>query len=152
EYEFRAGISTPSRFIKAGGYMMSVPTVDVAEVGSGAGSIAALDSAGLIRVGPVSAGAVPGPVCYGLGGDRATVTDANLVLGYLPEQLAGGARHLDKAAAAAAIAGQIGDRLGLEAYEAAFGIREVVNANMARAIRSVTVERGVDPRDYTLVA
>lgn len=152
EYEFRAGISTPSRFIKAGGYMMSVPTVDVAEVGSGAGSIAALDSAGLIRVGPVSAGAVPGPVCYGLGGDRATVTDANLVLGYLPEQLAGGARHLDKAAAAAAIAGQIGDRLGLEAYEAAYGIREVVNANMARAIRSVTVERGVDPRDYTLVA
>ncbi len=152
EYEFRAGISTPSRFIKAGGYMMSVPTVDVAEVGSGAGSIAALDSAGLIRVGPVSAGADPGPVCYGLGGDRATVTDSNLVLGYLPEELAGGARRLSKAAAESAIAYQIGSRLGLSASEAAHGVREVVNANMARAIRAVTVERGVDPRDFTLVA
>ncbi|WP_219848873.1 hydantoinase/oxoprolinase family protein [Paracoccus sp. FO-3] len=152
EYEFRAGISTPSRFIKAGGYMMSVPTVDVAEVGSGAGSIAALDSAGLIRVGPLSAGADPGPVCYGLGGEAPTVTDANLVLGYLPEELAGGARHLDKAASEAAIAARLGDALGLEATEAAHGIREVVNANMARAIRAVTVERGVDPRDFTLVA
>jgi N-methylhydantoinase A len=152
EYEFRAGISTPSRFIKAGGYMMSVPTVDVAEVGSGAGSIAALDSAGLIRVGPISAGADPGPVCYGLGGDRPTVTDANLVLGYLPEALAGGARRLSREAAEAAIAAELGQRLGLSATEAAFGVREVVNANMARAIRAVTVERGVDPRDFTLVA
>lgn len=152
EYEFRAGISTPSRFIKAGGYMMSVPTVDVAEVGSGAGSIAALDSAGLIKVGPVSAGADPGPVCYGLGGDQPTVTDANLVLGYLPEELAGGARKLRKSASEAAIASRLGDKLGLDATEAAYGIREVVNANMARAIRAVTVERGVDPRDFTLVA
>lgn len=152
EYEFRAGISTPSRFIKAGGYMMSVPTVDVAEVGSGAGSVAAIDSAGLVRVGPVSAGADPGPVCYGLGGDAPTVTDANLVLGYLPDELAGGARRLDRAAAEAAIAGRLGVALGLDATEAAHGIREVVNANMARAIRAVTVERGVDPRDFTLVA
>lgn len=152
EYEFRAGISTPSRFIKAGGYMMSVPTVDVAEVGSGAGSIAALDSAGLIKVGPVSAGADPGPVCYGLGGTAPTVTDANLVLGYLPQELAGGARQLDKAASEAAIGAQLGEPLGLSSSEAAFGIREVVNANMARAIRAVTVERGVDPRDFTLVA
>ncbi len=152
EYEFRAGISTPSRFIKAGGYMMSVPTVDVAEVGSGAGSIAALDSAGLIRVGPISAGADPGPVCYGLGGDKPTVTDANLVLGYLPVELAGGARRLSLPDAEMAIAGQIGNSLGLSAVEAAHGIREVVNANMARAIRAVTVERGVDPRDFTLVA
>lgn len=152
EYEFRAGISTPSRFIKAGGYMMSVPTVDVAEVGSGAGSIAALDSAGLIKVGPLSAGADPGPVCYGLGGDKVTVTDANLLLGYLPEELAGGARRLSKAGAEAAVAAQLGERLGLDVTEAAYGVREVVNANMARAIRAVTVERGVDPRDFTLVA
>lgn len=152
EYEFRAGISTPSRFIKAGGYMMSVPTVDVAEVGSGAGSIAALDSAGLIKVGPLSSGAVPGPVCYGLGGDKPTVTDANLVLGYLPDSLAGGTRRLDKQASAAAISAQFGEKLGLDVNQAAFGICEVVNANMARAIRAVTVERGVDPRDFTLVA
>ncbi len=152
EYEFRAGISTPSRFIKAGGYMMSVPTVDVAEVGSGAGSIAHLDSAGLVKVGPVSAGADPGPVCYGLGGTRPTVTDANLVLGYLPQALAGGSRTLSLEAAGAAIRDELGAPLGLDEVTAAFGVREVVNANMARAIRAVTVERGVDPRDFTLVA
>lgn len=152
EYEFRAGISTPSRFIKAGGYMMSVPTVDVAEVGSGAGSIAHLDAAGLVKVGPVSAGADPGPVCYGLGGDRATVTDANLVLGYLPAALAGGSRSLSIEAARGAIQRDLGEPLGLDVTMAAYGVREVVNANMARAIRAVTVERGVDPRDFTLVA
>lgn len=152
EYEFRAGISTPSRFIKAGGYMMSVPTVDVAEVGSGAGSIAHLDSAGLVKVGPQSAGAEPGPVCYGIGGARPTVTDANLVLGYLPEELAGGSRHLSVSPARTAIARDLGDRLGLDEVDAAYGVREVVNANMARAIRAVTVERGVDPRDFILVA
>ncbi|MBW3097043.1 hydantoinase/oxoprolinase family protein [Pseudohoeflea coraliihabitans] len=152
EYEFRAGISTPSRFIKAGGYMMSVPTVDVAEVGSGAGSIAHLDSAGLIKVGPISAGADPGPVCYDMGGTRPTVTDANLVLGYLPASIAGGARQLSVDKAREAIAGTLGEALQLDAVEAAFGVREVTNANMARAIRAVTVERGVDPRDFTLAA
>lgn len=152
EYEFRAGISTPSRFIKAGGYMMSVPAVDVAEVGSGAGSIAHLDGAGLVKVGPVSAGADPGPVCYGLGGERATVTDANLVLGYLPAALAGGSRSLSIDAAREAIERDLGKPLNLDAIMTAYGVREVVNANMARAIRAVTVERGVDPRDFTLVA
>lgn len=152
EYEFRAGISTPSRFIKAGGYMMSVPTVDVAEVGSGAGSIAHLDSAGLVKVGPVSAGADPGPVCYGLGGTRPTVTDANLLLGYLPQALAGGSRTLSLEAARSAVQRDLGEPLHLDAIMTAYGVREVVNANMARAIRAVTVERGVDPRDFTLVA
>lgn len=152
EYEFRAGISTPSRFIKAGGYMMSVPTVDVAEVGSGAGSIAYVDEGGLMRVGPVSAGADPGPVCYGIGGTRPTVTDANLVLGYLPASLAGGARPLSVEASRAAMSRDLGAPFGLSAEAAAHGVREVVNANMARAIRAVTVERGVDPRDFTLVA
>jgi N-methylhydantoinase A len=152
EYEFRAGISTPSRFIKAGGYMMSVPTVDVAEVGSGAGSIAHLDSAGLIKVGPISAGADPGPVCYDMGGSRPTVTDANLVLGYLPGSIAGGSRTLSAELARKALSSELGATLKLDTVEAAFGVREVTNANMARAIRAVTVERGVDPRDFTLVA
>jgi N-methylhydantoinase A len=152
EYEFRAGISTPSRFIKAGGYMMSVPSVDVAEVGSGAGSIAHIDEGGLMRVGPVSAGADPGPVCYGTGGDRPTVTDANLVLGYLPTELAGGSRELSVDKARAVIDRDLGSRFGLTTEAAARGVRDVVNANMARAIRAVTVERGVDPRNFTLVA
>jgi N-methylhydantoinase A len=152
EYEFRAGISMPSRFIKAGGYMMSVPSVDVAEVGSGAGSIAHVDEGGLMRVGPVSAGADPGPVCYGIGGDKPTVTDANLVLGYLPARLAGGERPLLADKAREVIARDLGTRFGLAAETAAHGVREVVNANMARAIRAVTVERGVDPRNFTLVA
>ena len=109
EYEFRAGMSVPSRFIKAGGYMMRVPTVDVAEVGNGAGSIAAIDAAGLLTVGPLSAGAAPGPVCYGMGGSRPTVTDANVVLGYLPSRLAGGSLELDVEAARAAIGETLGD-------------------------------------------
>jgi N-methylhydantoinase A len=91
EYEFRDGISTSSRFIKAGGYMLKVPAIDIAEVGAGAGSSARFDAGGLLRVGPESAGATPGPACYGLGGERPTVTDANVVLGFLnPEYLAGG--------------------------------------------------------------
>jgi len=152
EYEFRAGMSVPSRFIKAGGYMMRVPTVDVAEVGNGAGSIAAIDPAGLLTVGPRSAGAAPGPVCYGRGGTQPTVTDANVVLGFLPPQLAGGTLRLDVAAARLAIERQLAKPLGLSIEAAALGIREVANANMVRAIRAVTVERGLDPRDLTLLA
>ncbi|MEP9386460.1 hydantoinase/oxoprolinase family protein [Mesorhizobium sp. KR9-304] len=152
EYEFRDGISTPSRFIKAGGYMMRVPTVDVAEVGSGAGSIASLDEGGLLRVGPVSAGALPGPACYGLGGDRPTVTDANVALGLLPTKLGGGSLQLDPEAARTAIARHIAEPGRLTVDDAAQGIRDLVNANMARAIRAVTVERGLDPRDFMLLA
>jgi N-methylhydantoinase A len=152
EYEFRAGISTPSRFIKAGGYLMRVPTVDVAEVGSGAGSIAVIDAGGLIVVGPRSAGAVPGPACYGTGGAHATVTDANVALGLLPPSLAGGELALDVAAARAAIERDIAAPLGLSVEAAACGVRAVANANMARAIRAVTVERGVDPRAFALFA
>lgn len=152
EYEFRAGISTPSRFIKAGGYMMRVPTIDVAEVGSGAGSIAWIDKGGLLSVGPVSAGAFPGPVCYGIGGEKPTVTDANAVLGFLPQQLANGSMELNLAAARDAIESLLAQPLGISVEEAAVGIREVVNVNMARTIKAVTVERGVDPRDFTLTA
>ncbi|HKZ08031.1 MAG TPA: hydantoinase/oxoprolinase family protein [Methylomirabilota bacterium] len=153
EYEFREGISTPSRFIKAGGYMLKVPAIDVAEVGAGAGSLAWIDEGGLLRVGPESAGAAPGPACYGIGGTRPTVTDANVVLGFLnPAYLAGGELKLDAGRAEAAIGAHVARPLGLTVRDAAHGIREVANANMARAIRSVTIERGRDPRDFTLVA
>ncbi len=152
EYEFRAGISTPARFIKAGGYMMRVPTVDVAEVGSGGGSIAWIDDGGLLHVGPVSAGADPGPACYGKGGERPTVSDANVVLGYLPGELAGGGLRLDVNKARAVIERDLAGPLGLSVEDAAFGVREVANANMARAIRAVSVERGIDPREFTLAA
>jgi N-methylhydantoinase A len=153
EYEFRDGISTSSRFIKAGGYMLKVPAIDIAEVGAGAGSIAWIDAGGLLRVGPESAGAHPGPACYGLGGEKPTVTDANVVLGYLnPARLAGGELSIDAARSEAAILCHVARPLGLSVVEAAHGIREVANANMARAIRSVTIERGRDPRDFTLVA
>ncbi len=152
EYEFRAGISTPSRFIKAGGYMMRVPAIDVAEVGSGGGSIAAIDAGGLLIVGPRSAGAVPGPVCYGGGGMQPTVTDANVALGLLPPTLAGGTLALDVEAARVAISRELAGPLGLSFEEAALGVRSVANANMARAIRAVTIERGVDARDFTLLA
>ena len=153
EYEFRAGISTPSRFIKAGGFLMRVPSIDIAEVGAGAGSIAWVDEGGLIHVGPHSAGADPGPACYGRGGERATVTDANVVLGYLnPESLAGGTLPIEAERSREAVARDIGRRLNVQVEEAAAGVRDIANANMARAIRAVTVERGVDPRDFTLVA
>ena len=153
EYEFRDGISTSSRFIKAGGYMLKVPAIDVAEVGAGAGSIAAIDAGGLLRVGPESAGAAPGPACYGRGGERPTVTDANVALGYLnPEYLAGGELRLDAALGRRAIERDVAGPLGLGLVEAAHGVRAVANASMARAIRSVTIERGRDPRDFTLVA
>jgi N-methylhydantoinase A len=153
EYEFREGISTSSRFIKAGGYLLKAPAIDVAEVGTGAGSIAWIDDGGLLRVGPHSAGARPGPACYGAGGARATITDANVVLGYLnPEHLAGGELKLRAELAGEAIARDVAAPLGLSLVEAAQGARDVANASMARAIRAVTIERGRDPRDFILVA
>ena len=153
EYEFREGISTPSRFIKGGGYMLKVPAIDIAEVGAGGGSIAWIDPGGLLQVGPVSAGADPGPACYGRGNDRPTVTDANVVLGYLnPAGLAGGSLDIDPALSEKAIMAHVGEPLGLTLVEAASGIRKIANVAMARAIRSVTVERGRDPRDMALMA
>jgi N-methylhydantoinase A len=153
EYEFREGISTSSRFVKAGGYLLKAPAIDIAEVGAGAGSIAWIDDGGLLRVGPESAGAHPGPACYAQGGVHPTVTDANVVLGFLnPAYLAGGELRIEASLSRAAIRAHVADPLGLSVEEAAHGIREVANANMARAIRSVTIERGRDPRDFTLVA
>jgi N-methylhydantoinase A len=153
EYEFRDGISTSSRFIKAGGYMLKVPAIDIAEVGAGGGSIAGIDKGGLLVVGPQSAGAVPGPACYGLGNEQPTVTDANVVLGFVnPRALAGGRLAIDRTLSERAIRAHVAEPLGVTLEEAAHGIRAVANAAMARAIRAVTVERGRDPRDLTLMA
>jgi N-methylhydantoinase A/oxoprolinase/acetone carboxylase beta subunit len=134
-----------------GPYPVRTPMVDVSTIGAGGGSIAWIDGAGGLRVGPVSAGAEPGPACYGRGGDQATVTDASLVLGYLnPERFAGGLMRLDVGAAERAVAA-VGRRLGLDAVAAAAGIHRVINARMADQIRLVTIQRGYDPRQFALV-
>src|SRR6058998_2105432 len=134
-----------------GPYPVRTPMVDVSSIGAGGGSIAWIDGAGGLRVGPRSAGAEPGPACYGRGGDQATVTDASLILGYLnPERFAGGLMTLDVGAAERAVAG-IGRRLGLDTIAAAAGIHRVITARMADQIRLVTIKRGYDPRQFALV-
>ena len=153
EYEFRDGISTPSRFVKGAGYMLKVPAIDIAEVGSGGGSIARIDAGGLLVVGPQSAGGDPGPACYGRGTDQPTVTDANMVLGFLnPHALAGGSLAVNAMLSRRAVDEHIAQPLRLSVEDAAHGIRQVANVSMARAIRAVTVERGKDPRDLALIA
>ena len=137
---------------EVGGRTLALPMVDVQTVGAGGGSVAWRDAGGALRVGPRSAGADPGPACYGRGGAEPTVTDADLMLGYLDAgaPLAGGVA-LDRDAAAAAV-GALAADLGLEAEETAVGIVRVANAEMAQAVRVVTVERGIDPRGLALVA
>jgi N-methylhydantoinase A/oxoprolinase/acetone carboxylase beta subunit len=134
-----------------GPYPVRTPMVDVNTIGAGGGSIAWIDAAGGLRVGPRSAGAEPGPACYGRGGDEATVTDASVVLGYLnPARFAGGAMALDVGAAQRALA-EVGRRLGVDPVAAAAGVHRVVNARMADQIRLVTIKRGWDPRQFALV-
>jgi len=153
EFEVAAGISASSRLSSGGGYALSVPFIDLAEIGAGGGSLIWLDSAGAPKVGPTSAGAVPGPVCYGKGGERPTVTDANLTLGYLnPGGLLDGAMPVDHGRALAVFKREIADPLGLDPLVAAYGCHELANSTMIRAIKSVTVQRGRDPRVFTLVA
>ena len=133
-------------------YLIGLPMVDVESVGAGGGSIASVE-AGALKVGPRSAGSFPGPICYGRGGTEPTVTDANLVLGYLdPETFCGGSFRLSREGVDDAIRRAIGEPLGLSLAEAAHGIFRVVNASMANAIRRVSAKRGVDPRELTLVA
>ena len=150
-HDFQVGGKGSFGGTRAGtGVPVKIPVVDLAEVGAGGGSVAWLDAAGALRVGPRSAGAAPGPACYGRGGTEPTVTDANLVLGYLdPVGLAGGVT-LSSDLAVAAIE-TLASPLGLDVAAVARGIHEIVNANMAAAIRVVTVQRGIDPRDFTLV-
>jgi len=149
----RRGQATISRDVRVEGQPIGVPAVDVHSVGAGGGSIAWVDDGGALRVGPQSAGSQPGPAAYGAGGDRPTVTDANVVLGYLdPARFLGGRRRLDAARAHEALARDVGARLGIDSVRAAAGVIELVDANMARAIRRVSIERGVDPRRFTLLA
>jgi len=134
------------------GHPIKVPMLDIHAVGAGGGSIAAVDAGGHLKVGPRSAGAVPGPVCYGKGNEEPTVTDANVVLQVLnPTHLLGGRLPIEQEKSRAAIA-RLADRLGLGVMETAQGIIAVTTANMAKAIRVISVERGYDPRDYVLMA
>ena len=134
------------------GFPIKVPVVDMAEVGAGGGSIAWVDAGGSLRVGPRSAGSVPGPACYGQGGDAPTVTDANLVLGYLSAAGLAGGVTLDVGRAEAVLRRDVCEPLGLDLPGAARAVHEIINATMAAAIRVVTVQRGVDPRGFALVA
>lgn len=141
------------RFKRGSGTPIAVPTVDLIEIGAGGGSFASVDALGLIRIGPESAGADPGPACYGRGGTRATVTDANVLLGYLdPADFLAGAMQLDVDAAERAIQNDVGTPMGFGAHEAAAAIIEVVNENMAQAARMYVAERGGDLERAVMVA
>jgi len=140
------------RFRRGSGLPAVVPSIDLIEIGAGGGSMALLNELGLLKVGPESAGSEPGPACYGLGGDTATVTDADLHLGYLdPDAFLGGKMCLDTAAGERALA-TIGERIGLSTTEAALGIHEIVNENMAAAARTHIAEKGYDARHFVMVA
>ena len=153
EYEVGASLSSSNRLVGGGGELIRAPTIDIAEVGAGGGSLAYLDRAGGLRVGPQSAGARPGPACYGRGGTQPTVTDANVVLGYIRSgPLADGDVTVDLAAAQRAVADQVANPLGLDLLPAADGIHQIANARMMRALRAVSTERGRDPRDFALIA
>ena len=152
EYEVGAGITVGTRLMKGDGYLLRIPAVDLAEVGAGGGSIAWIDSGGRLQVGPRSAGADPGPACYGNGGDEPTITDANVLLGYIdPERFAGGSMSVD-VDAARWVMEQLGDQLGMRAEDAALAVHVVGNARMGRSIRAVTVHRGLDAREFALLA
>ena len=141
------------RFKKGSGMPISIPVIDMVEIGAGGGSLAHVDALNQIRVGPESAGSEPGPASYGRGGDRPAVTDADLVLGKLdPGNFAGGSINLDPDAARTALAAHVGDALSMDTTEAAFGVAEVVDENMANAARVHAVENGEDLSDYTMIA
>ncbi len=141
------------RFKKGSGMPISIPVIDMVEIGAGGGSLAHVDAMRQIRVGPESAGSEPGPACYGRGGDRPAVTDADLVLGKLdPDNFAGGSIALDAGASAAALSTVLGDVLDMDAATSAFGLAEVVDENMANAARVHAVENGEDLSDYTMIA
>ena len=146
------GASPMSNDRWVGGYPAKIPSVDVNAVGAGGGSIAWVDLNGLMKVGPKSAGASPGPVCYDLGGSEPTVTDANVVLGRLnPEYLLGGRMRISKSKAKSSLR-QLGQQLGVECMETAHGVIKIVTANMIKAIRAISIERGYDPKEFSLIA
>src|SRR6266700_3708186 len=150
-YEFE--VDRRYRFKKGSGQPIKASVIEMIEIGAGGGSIARIDPLGLLKVGPESAGAEPGPACYGLGGTEPTVTDADLVLGYLdPAYFLGGRSKLDLTAARLAIKVRVADRLGIPVEAAAWGIHQIVNESMANAARIHTLERGKDPHRFPLFA
>jgi N-methylhydantoinase A len=152
DYEVGAAAKAGVGAARGSGYPIRTPVIDLIEIGAGGGSIAWVDSGGVLRVGPQSAGADPGPVCYGQGGTEPTITDANLVLGRLnPDYFLGGEMKLDVEAARQAIKEQCADPLGMDVVEAAYGIVEIANAAMVNALRLISVQRGYDPRDFVLM-
>jgi N-methylhydantoinase A len=153
EYDVGGGFSRGGQLQRGGGYVLRAPTLDISEIGAGGGSIVWIDRGGALQVGPKSSGADPGPVCYGRGGTEPTLTDACLALGYLGEDgLAGGAVRLDRKAAEAALQQKVATPLGLPVVDLAHGVVRIAVSNMTRAIRSVSTERGKDPRDFDLIA
>ena len=152
ELEVGAAINRGSGFMRGAGHVVRAACVDLTEVGSGGGSIAWIDGGGALRVGPKSTGANPGPACYGLGGTEATVTDAHVVLGYLnPDAIAGGKKRIHRELAHKAVSA-LAAKLKVSERDAAYGIFTVATATMRRAVRAVSVERGYDPRQFTLVS
>ena len=153
EYQVGGGIMIGSRLLTGAGYLLKVPAIDLAEVGAGGGSIIWIDNGGSLQVGPQSAGALPGPLCYDMGGTEPTITDANLILGYInPSYLVGGSLTLHAAKADAVFDDKIARWLGLSRAHAAYGAHQIAASNMIRAIKAVSTERGRDPRDYALFA
>ncbi|MEM7253713.1 MAG: hydantoinase/oxoprolinase family protein [Pseudomonadota bacterium] len=153
EYEVGSALSGSSALTGGAGYSLKLPVIDIAEVGAGGGSIVRIDKGGAIKVGPDSAGASPGPMCYRLGGAEPTVTDANVVLGYLnPTALAGDTVPIDANLARDGIGARIASPLGRDVMETAYGIHLVANTNMMRAVKAVTTHRGRDPREFVLFA
>jgi N-methylhydantoinase A len=146
-------VSRVYRFKKGSGLPVKVPVIEMIEIGAGGGSIASIDSLGLLKVGPQSAGSDPGPVCYGRGGEQPTVTDADLLLGYLdPAFFLGGEMSLDASTTSSAVEKHVAEPLSLDSTQAAWGIHQVVNENMANAARVHAVEQGKDPRKYPVFA
>ncbi|MBA2449867.1 MAG: hydantoinase/oxoprolinase family protein [Chloroflexi bacterium] len=153
EFEVGAGISLASRLITGGGYALNLPVIDLSEVGAGGGSIVWIDPAGAPKVGPRSAGAAPGPVCYAQGGTEPTMTDVNVILGYInPTSLLDGTMPIDATLARDTFRRRVADPLGLDLLDAAYGAHELANASMIRAVKAVSTHRGRDPRDFTLFA
>jgi N-methylhydantoinase A len=153
EYQVGGGMMMGSRLLTGAGYLLKVPAIDLAEVGAGGGSIVWIDAGGALQVGPRSAGASPGPLCYDLGGTEATITDANVLLGYInPDYLVGGALKLNADKARRVFEETIARPLGLPLAHAAYGAHQIAASNMIRAIKAVSTERGRDPRDYALFA
>jgi N-methylhydantoinase A len=152
EYSVGGGVMVGSRLLSGAGYTLKVPAIDLAEVGAGGGSIIWTDTGGALQIGPQSAGAYPGPVCYDIGGTEPTVTDANVTLGYInPRHLVGGALKLNAAKSREAIERKIARPLGLTVEQAAYGAHLIAASNMIRAIKAVSSERGRDPREFALV-